>query len=342
MFDPKKHKVQNYKFFPLYEGVFVGITSLVSLQLVIYFLYFHARAAQDGEIKEGLLRSAKIVASSIDVDAHKGLHDKKLQNDPLYHKTLAPLKKALRSDQDIEYVYTTVMKDNKVFFILDAAEQGDSDGDGVEDKSFILDPYEDASVELIQALKTKKAMTSDKPYEDAWGQHMSVFVPFFDLSGKMEGALCIDVSAKTYFERLAPIKTAAQRAAVGAFVISFFFGLSVWFLRNFTRQMNTSRQVISTDFEEFYNSSAPDKGKGSSDSQSKDSKDDSDEGGSSSSKGSKEGEDGKEKKESADSQESEKGKDIKKSVSKTDAVKTQLGSKISEMYSLKKMIVGNG
>lgn len=252
MFDPKIHKVQNYKFYPIYEGIFVGVTSLISLQLVIYFLYFHARAAQDGEIKEGLLRTAKIVASSIDVESHKKLHDKKMQNDILYHQTLAPLRKALKSDEDIEYVYTTIVKDDKIYFILDAAEEGDSDGDGVEDKSMILDLYEDASVELVEALAKKKEMTSENPYEDAWGQHISVFVPFYDLAGKMEGALCIDVSAKRYFERLAPIKTAAQRAAVGAFVISFFFGLSVWFLRSFTNQMNSSRLKISEDFEAFF------------------------------------------------------------------------------------------
>ncbi|MCM8539293.1 MAG: hypothetical protein NE328_03390 [Lentisphaeraceae bacterium] len=253
MFDPKVHKVQNYKFFPLYEGLFIGVTSLISLQLVIYFLYFHARAAQDGEIKEGLLRTAKIVASSIDVEAHKKLHSKKMQNDPLYQQSLSPLKKALESDEDIEYIYTTVMKDGKVFFILDAADPGDSDGDGVEDKSLILDSYEDASVELVEALKNKQALTSDKPYEDSWGHHISVFVPFYDTAGEMEGALCIDVSAKRYFERLAPIKTAAQRAAVGAFVMSFFFGLSVWFLRSFSRQMNTSRRRIAKDFEAFFN-----------------------------------------------------------------------------------------
>ena len=63
--------------------------------------------------------------------------------------------------------------------------------------------------------------------------------------------LGIDVSAKNYMLRLAPIKTAAQRASVAALVISFFFGLSVWFLRNFTKQMNRSRQELSSDFEDY-------------------------------------------------------------------------------------------
>jgi hypothetical protein len=252
MYDPDIHKVKDYKFHPLLEGLAIGLISLLSLQLVIYFLYFHARAAQDGEIKEGLLRTAKIVASAIDVEAHKKLHKKDLQDSLLYSSTLLPLKKAEMADPDIEYVYTTILKDNKVHFILDAADSGDSDGDGVEDKSLILDEYGDASVELVTALKEQKKMTSDKPYKDDWGHHISVFVPFFDEDKKMEGALCIDVSAKRYFERLEPIKTAAQRAAVGAFVISFFFGLSVWFLRSFTKQMNSSRQAISTDFKSFY------------------------------------------------------------------------------------------
>jgi len=251
MYDPKKHSVKNYKFHPFIEGFIVSLISVLSLLLVTYFLYHHARVAQDGEIKEGLLRTARIVASAIDVESHKTLHDPKLQVSELYKKTLEPLRKTDLSDEDIEYVYTTIIKDDKIYFILDAADAGDSDGDGVEDKSFIMDPYDDASNELIKALNEQVETVSDEPYKDAWGYHISVFVPFFDKNKNMEGVLGIDINAKNYVARLEPIKVAAQRAAVGSVVISFFFGLAVWFLRNFTYQMNASRQAISKDYENY-------------------------------------------------------------------------------------------
>ena len=72
-----------------------------------------------------------------------------------------------------------------------------------------------------------------------------------DKNKKIAGTLGIDINAHHYIERLAPIKIAALRAAVGSFVISFFFGLAVWFLRNFSKQMNASRQEISKDFAAF-------------------------------------------------------------------------------------------
>jgi hypothetical protein len=114
-----------------------------------------------------------------------------------------------------------------------------------------MDEYDDASDELVQALNTQKETVSNEPYQDEWGHHISVYVPFFDKNKKMAGTLGIDINAHHYVERLTPIKVAAQRAAVGSFVISFFFGLAVWFLRNFTKQMNASRQSISTDFKNF-------------------------------------------------------------------------------------------
>ncbi|MGY8790412.1 MAG: hypothetical protein ACKVKR_09065 [Pseudomonadales bacterium] len=243
---PEKHSVKDYKFRPYVEGLFVGLISLISLQLVTYFLYLHARSAQSGEIKDGLLRTARIVAESIDVEKHKQINDPKLQESNLYKEALLPLKRAEASDLDIEYVYTNILKDDEIYFILDAA-QG-------EDQSLIFDKYTDASAELVKALDKQEETVSEEAYEDEWGHHMSVYVPFFDnhdKSEKMVGTLGIDISAQRYIERLAPIKIAAQRASVASFVVSFFFGLAVWFLRNFTKQMNRSRQEIAKDYEQF-------------------------------------------------------------------------------------------
>ena len=130
-----------------------------------------------------------------------------------------------------------------ILALLDAADP--------EDQSLIMDEYDDASDELTQALKQQIETVSTEPYQDEWGDHISVYVPFFDKNKKMAGTLGIDINALHYVERLAPIKIAAQRAAVGSFVISFFFGLAVWFLRNFSKQMNASRQGISKDFAAF-------------------------------------------------------------------------------------------
>lgn len=243
MYHPEKHSVKNYNFSPYIEGISIGLVTLFSLQIVTHFLYYHARSAQDGEIKEGLARTARIVAASIDVEKHKQINDKDLQESKLYQEALLPLKRAALSDPNIEYVYTNILEDEKIYFILDAAEG--------EDQSLILDEYGDASSELIEAFKKQTETVSEEPYEDEWGHHMSVYVPFYDDSEKLVGTLGIDINAKQYRDRLAPIKLAYQRASVASFVVSFFFGLAVSFLRNFAKQMNHSRQEISKDFQEF-------------------------------------------------------------------------------------------
>ena len=243
MYKPEKHSVKNYNFSPYIEGISIGLVALFSLQIVTHFLYYHARSAQSGEIKEGLLRTARIVAELIDVEKHKLINDKDLQESKLYQEALLPLKRAEISDPDIEFVYTNILNDEKICFILDAAEG--------EDQSLILDEYGEPSPDLVEALNKQIETVSQEPYEDEWGHHMSVFVPFYDDSEKMVGTLGMDISAREYRQRLAPIKLAYQRASVASFVVSFFFGLAVSFLRNFAKQMNHSRQEISKDFQQF-------------------------------------------------------------------------------------------
>ena len=249
-YSEKKHSVHRYRFNPIVEGIVVAFVSLVSLQTVIYFLYFHSRQAQIGEIKDGLVRTVAVISSSLDIEGHKQLKNSNQQGTPLYKELLIPLERAKSAGGDeIEFIYTVIdvnpagAKEKDIRFILDAAKQGDHDGDGVEDKSFVMDPYEDAPVELMEALDEGLHKTSTEPYTDSWGTHMNAYYPLYD-----NCVLAIDISANKFAERLRPIKIATDRARVAAVVISFLFGLVTWFLRNFAKTINNSRVIIAGDF----------------------------------------------------------------------------------------------
>lgn len=232
---------KKYNFFPKIEGIITGIGVLLILELVTYFIYYNAVLAQKGEIFEGLYRTTRVINTLVDADKHTLLVKSDQENSDLYKNIIIPLKEALHSDTTIEFIYTMVQKDTLgdkiIYFILDAAEVGDSDGDGVDDKSHVMDIYEHPSKELKQCFNDTTITITKEVYYDMWGGHISCFTPLITSEKEFIGVLGVDISAKTFNERLKPIKRATQRAMITVFFISYLSGLVVWFLRNFSKKM---------------------------------------------------------------------------------------------------------
>jgi sensor histidine kinase regulating citrate/malate metabolism len=104
-----------------------------------------------------------------------------------------------------------------------------------------MDEYTEASSEIKQALRNQEIVVSEQPYSDRWGSFVSGYIPFYDKSGNFSGVLGIDIEAKNYFERLAPIKRATTRTMVAGFFIAFLIASLVWFTRNFGLVVNQKR-----------------------------------------------------------------------------------------------------
>ena len=237
-----------YRFYPLTEAVIIGIASFVVIFITTYFIYHHTLNAQKGEIREGLLRTGSVVASFVDGDLHRQFISQDQEQSSEYKIAMKPLINALRSDSSIAYVYTLILKDNKVYFVLDPTTEGDKNNDGLDDKSHIMQPYSEASPVVIRALKEHIRIALQEPVTDRWGSFMSAYVPVYDSHGKFVCILGIDIRAQNYFERLAPIKRATTRAIVTGFFVSFLMAALVWFTRNFSKVMNHSRHKIYNDF----------------------------------------------------------------------------------------------
>ncbi len=238
-----------YSIYPLAEALFFGVVVFLAIFLTTYFIYHHALNAQKGEIKQGLVRTGAVLAAFVDGDMQKLFVSRDQETSDLYKSALIPFRKTLDADPSIAFVYTAILRDDKVYFILDPTPEGDANHDGVDDKSHIMQEYTDASVAIQQALKEQKVVTSDEPYKDQWGSFVSSYTPLYDAQNKFVGVVGIDVHADTYFERLAPIKRATIRAMVTGFFISFLIAATVWFTRNFSKVINRSRRSIYIEYE---------------------------------------------------------------------------------------------
>lgn len=239
--EDKTVAVKRYRFMPLTEALVIGLSMFAAIFVTTYFIYTHAVNAQKGEIQDGLLRVARTVTTFVDGDLHKTFTSKLQERTDEYKQAIDPLERAVNADPTIAYVYTVVLRDNQVYFILDPTPSGDEDGDGVDDKSNIMEPYPEATPEMLMALKEQKAVVEPQVYTDRWGSFLSGYVPFYDSEGEFVGVLGVDISADDYLARFTPIKRATIRAIVTGFFVAFLVGSIVWFTRNFAKVLNEKR-----------------------------------------------------------------------------------------------------
>lgn len=224
------------RIFPRMEGGVVALFVLSILQFVTYFVYSHALNGLKEEIFEGLQRTTMVLRTLLDTEAHQQLTDRSQESTLLYQDQITPLKAAQASDSTLEFVYTMVQRDTTIYFILDPTDSTELDDTGAGLKSHIMDPYPGASFEVKECFRTQEITITEEVYEDQWGQHISCFVPILHNS-EMVGVLGVDISAKTYQERLEPIKNAYRRTAITIFCIAYIAGLIMWFLRRFQHSL---------------------------------------------------------------------------------------------------------
>lgn len=179
-----------------------GLVVFVVSGFVCTVLYFLGTRALADEVRDGLVRVAKAAATRINPEEHRHLTSPEQMQSAEYNRAVEKLREIRDSDSQMAYIYTCVLVDGRVHFILDAAEEGDNDGDGVEDKSRLMDPYEDASKELLAAFAKREATADAKPYKDRWGTFVSGYAPVFDDKGNLVCVLGVDLTAEDFAARL--------------------------------------------------------------------------------------------------------------------------------------------
>lgn len=231
-------KACDYRFRPLSEALVIGLVFFAAIFVTTFFIYHHALEAQKGEIREGLLRTGHVLAGFIDADQHADFRFAEQKTSEAYQQAVKPLRRAIEADSSIPFAYTTVLREGKVYFVLDPVLPDDPDAVA------IMEEYPDASDELLQALIRGQPTASRQPYTDEWGSFVSGHIPLRDSQGNLVGALSIDIDATRYFERLAPIERATVRAIVTGFFISYLIAALVWFMRHFSAVIHAKRMAV--------------------------------------------------------------------------------------------------
>jgi PAS domain S-box-containing protein len=208
----------------------VGVVALLGV-------YHGAVRAVKSELQDDLVRIASAAASMVDGTSHRGINDPRMIDGELYKEMIEPLRRMRLATPGVKYIYTAVLDGEAVRFVLDAAEPGDNDRDGREDRSGVWEEYTDAEPTIRAALGDPSAgvpggaVSSPEPYTDQWGTFVTGYAPFYDGAGNQAGVVGVDIDAALYLSRLAHARRMALVGGIPAAALALLLGAGFYAVR---------------------------------------------------------------------------------------------------------------
>ncbi len=189
------------------QTVAIACATFLITSTGILGLWIAASAVIRRDFRDHLMDLAIAAAQQVDPGLHDRLRDPAQLNGPDYQRAVEPLRRIRLALPDVRYIYTMVRgADGLVHFVLDAADPGDHDGDGIEDQSGLWEVYEDTDSAMPVALgdgtSPGHAASTGHPFSDKWGNFMTGWAPLIDGSGRQFGILGVDVEASRYLGHL--------------------------------------------------------------------------------------------------------------------------------------------
>ena len=183
-------------------GLLIALTTSVSLGVVVVGV----EDVMLDDLRNYLRRTAETAAAQIDGDAHARFTDPAQTDTPEYLAVSAPLAVLLRTNPDIHFAYTGLVRGDVAYFVLD--------GDRSADRAHVMEADTPTEGELELA-RTHQTVVEREPSATAWGVGIRAYAPLGGQAGA-EGAYAgITMSADRYY---AWIQRVYRAAAIGFLV----------------------------------------------------------------------------------------------------------------------------
>lgn len=237
-------KFSNFsKINPLREAILFGVFLFVIACISSLTMYRQASRAYQHQLRSEIARLTSLFATAVDGDLQEKLVKPEQESGVDYQKAVLALRKLWAEVPEIRFVYTAVLKNNKVYFVLDATPYGDADKDGVEDHSKIMDLYENPDPQLVRALKEAKPFMSVKPYTDKWGTFWSSYIPIYNSKKQPVAVLGADMKLEEYEHEVWSLQKTALYGLLIPLFLGVLFGFVGYLLRKRTLYAETARQL---------------------------------------------------------------------------------------------------
>lgn len=179
---------------------------------------------------------AQVAALQIDPELHRSITRPEQLNGPEYRRAVEPLRRMRLALPNVRYIYTMVRGDDGlVHFVLDAADPGDNDGDGVEDQSEVWEVFEDVDATTTEALghggQPGRAAATPEPTVDKWGSWMTGMAPLLDSNGEQYGIVGVDVDSSRFVAQLQRARFWGIVGLLPATVLILLLGMTYYRIR---------------------------------------------------------------------------------------------------------------
>ncbi len=227
---------------PLWIGTGIALLSFGISAVALGVLYQRSYQVYDEEFRNHLKQLALTASLLVDAEAQLQLKPGD-EETPLYQELIAPLAKFQELNPKVRYVYTYIVRDGNIYFVLDPTPPGDHDNDGVEDKSYIGDLYEAPPIikehMLIPIIEGRTVTTPT--VSDQWGTFVCAYAPLYSKKGEIIGALGVDVTLDTYLVHLGRMKSQRDYSLILSGVLCLLIGFYTFLLLN--RRKAVQRKV---------------------------------------------------------------------------------------------------
>lgn len=227
---PKKLKTPWLGWPPRLVGIMAMVLFALPTLATIWNMYQRADHILQQSIQHQLLSAARVIAREVDPEIHGSFHTPAQETSEAYLRQLRLMdraKVAIDADGVIKFVYTCVERGGQIYFVLDTTPVGDADGDGKDDKSHIMELYEQPSATLRAVLKSGIAAVDAAPYQDRWGTFMSAYAPIVNEDRQIIGVAGVDMAMMDYDLERSGIRHLAIISAIGVLCLSYIAALGV-------------------------------------------------------------------------------------------------------------------
>ncbi|MEZ5291222.1 MAG: ATP-binding protein [Vicinamibacterales bacterium] len=216
---------------PLSDAVAAGLVVLAVSAAGVAVTYDAARRWQFEATQNELVQTARIAATRIDADLHASLDSREQELGPEYRRAVAPLVRVQQASDDVIYVYTAVLRDGRIRYVLDSAAVYRIPGD-TEEHSHLMEEYRGTDVEFRRALETRSVTVNARPQREEVRTYLSAYAPFWDSRGQFAGVVGVDMWIRALDARMSRLRRIALAASASIVVVAFLVGLAVFRLRS--------------------------------------------------------------------------------------------------------------
>jgi PAS domain S-box-containing protein len=238
------------------EAIVTMITVLVIVGIASFGAVRRSLDAFSDERRTQLVQIASIAAASIDAELHDRVLRAGITDSDDYQRAVEPLARIRRAVGDVSFIYTISLVDGRQVFVLDPTPGGDSDGDGIDDRSYVGDVYNTRTTDLDIALGRGPVpatpIASIEPFTYRWGTFISGYAPFHDASGNIAGVVGVDVTIDRYMAARKAVVIAAMMGMVPGLIATVGAGLAVFVVRKrhrrlFDQHIEQSERIIHSE-----------------------------------------------------------------------------------------------